>query len=165
MQFFPKVHSPCPYKGALSDIMDGDVCRLCKREVHDLTGMAEDAKRALFEGCADEICVTYRIDTRPALAALAIGAGVMAPTALAAREAAPVTASPASAVTSEDFLAEDSQLVIIVGGARPAAAEWQSEEQIRQAHPQRTLPVVYEDEPAGRTERSGQPSGESPKRA
>ena len=33
MAIFPKIQSPCPYKGNLSDIMDGDLCRLCKRQV------------------------------------------------------------------------------------------------------------------------------------
>ena len=161
MRFFPKVDSPCPYKGPLSDIMDGDICRLCKREVHDLTGMAEDAKRALFAGCADEICVTYRIDARPAFAALAIGAGVMAPTALAAKEAASNVV-----VTDSDYAAEEAgePLYIIVGGARPTSAGWQSEQQIRRTKPQRTLPVVYDDEPPSRERRSGGTSGESPKR-
>ena len=36
MAVFPKVQSPCPYKGQLSEIMDGDTCRLCNRQVFDL---------------------------------------------------------------------------------------------------------------------------------
>ena len=160
MRFFPKVTSPCPYKGPLSDIMDGDICRLCKHEVHDLTGMAEEAKRALLEGCSDEVCVTYRIDIRPALAAMAVGAGVMAPTALAAQDA------ETGAQFAENYAAEewgDGQ-VIIVGGARRASSDWQSERDIRQAHPRRTLPVVYEDKPARRDQRSSGTSGKSSKR-
>ena len=157
MKFFPKVYSPCPYKGALSDIMDGDICRLCKREVHDLTDMAEDAKLALFDSCSDEICVTYRIDMRPALAAMAVGAGVMAPTALAAQDN-PGTAAP--------YAAEDSgeRIIVVGGGTRRAAADWQSDEDIRQAHSLQTLPVVYEDEPASRNARSGRSSEKAPKR-
>jgi len=160
MQFFPKVHSPCPYKGALSEIMDGDVCRLCQREVHDFTGMAEDAKRALFESCTGEICVTYRIDARPALAALAIGAGVMAPTALAAQDA------ELAAASEEVSLGEgsDERIMIIVGGARRTEADWRSAEDIREAHQKRPLPVVYDDESASRSELPGEAPGESPKR-
>ena len=163
MQFFPKVDSPCPYKGALSDILDGDICRLCKREVHDLSGMAEDAKRALFDGCADDICVTFRIDMRPALAAIAVGAGVMVPTALAAQDD-----PQAVALVSEGYLAEESgeeSMMIVVGGARRASADWQSERDIRQSHSQRTLPVVYEDKPASRNERNSESPAPPPKRA
>lgn len=162
MQFFPKVQSPCPYKGPLSDIMDGDVCRLCKREVHDLTAMAEDARRALFAGCSDEVCVTYRIDARPALAALAIGAGVMTPAAVAAQDEPRLAAASGSGYAAED---SGDRIMIVVGGARRDSVEWHSEADIRRDHPQRALPVVYEDEPASRDERASGSSAEPPKRA
>ena len=58
MAFFPKIQSPCPYKGKLSAIMDGDVCRLCKREVFDLTHMTDGARREFLAGCANEVCVS-----------------------------------------------------------------------------------------------------------
>ena len=45
---FPKIQSPCPYKGNLADVMDGDVCRLCKREVTDLTALGDDERVAFF---------------------------------------------------------------------------------------------------------------------
>jgi hypothetical protein len=157
MKFFPKVYSPCPYKGALSDIMDGEICRLCKREVHDLTDMAEDFKRALFDSCTEDLCVTYRIDMRPALAAVAVGAGVMAPTALAAKD---------NAGTIAPYAAEDSgeRVVVVGGGTRRSASDWQSDEDIRQAHNLQTLPVVYEDKPASRNERAGGAPDKVPKR-
>lgn len=85
MALYPKIESPCPYKGDLSAIMDGDVCRLCKREVFDLSAM-NDAERVTFmKGCAGEVCVTYRMPMRTALAAAALAAAVVAvPTAAAA---------------------------------------------------------------------------------
>ena len=155
MKFFPKVQSACPYKGALSDILDADICRLCKREVHDLTDMGEDAKRALFAGCSDDVCVTYRLDARPVLAAAAMGASVMLPTALAAQDV--------HQETFETALADDAgeQFWIIVGGARKNGVEvWQNEEEIRE---ERALPVVYEDAPEENAAVPEQAEQEQPK--
>ncbi len=36
MAVYPKIQSPCHYKGNSSSIMDGDTCRMCKRQVFDL---------------------------------------------------------------------------------------------------------------------------------
>lgn len=77
MALFPKIQSPCPYKGRLSDILDGDVCRLCKREVFDLTAMSDGARVAFLENCGGEVCVTYRLS--PTLAAAAFAAALIAP--------------------------------------------------------------------------------------
>jgi predicted Fe-S protein YdhL (DUF1289 family) len=85
MALYPKIDSPCPYKGDLSAIMDGDVCRLCKREVFDLSAMSDAGRVAFLKGCAGEVCVTYRMPMRTALAAAALAAAVVAvPTAAAA---------------------------------------------------------------------------------
>src|ERR1700743_2057209 len=85
MALFPKIQSPCPYKGRLSDILDGSLCRLCKREVFDLTPLSDDARMALIEGCRGDICVTYAVPLRSAVAAAALAAAVVAlPTAAAA---------------------------------------------------------------------------------
>jgi hypothetical protein len=86
MALFPKIQSPCPYKGDLSEIMDGDQCRLCKRQVVDLTAMTDAERISLLSGCAEEICVSYRLPVRVALAAtIALGAAA-APMAAAAQE-------------------------------------------------------------------------------
>jgi len=85
MALYPKVESPCPYKGDLAAIMDGDVCRLCKREVFDLTAMGDAERVTFMQGCAAEVCVTYRMPMRTALAAAVLAAAVVAvPTAAAA---------------------------------------------------------------------------------
>src|ERR1700760_3664773 len=68
MALYPRIESPCPYKGNLADIMDGDVCRLCKREVFDLTAMGDAERVAFMKGCAGEVCVSYRMPMRTALA-------------------------------------------------------------------------------------------------
>src|SRR5438105_40030 len=85
MAIFPKIQSPCPYKGEISSIMDGDMCRLCKRQVFDLTEMSDDARVAFMKGCTGEVCVSYRFPLRPVLAAAALAAATIAvPTAAAA---------------------------------------------------------------------------------
>ena len=69
----------------LSAIMDGDVCRLCKREVFDLGAMSDAGRAAFLKACAGEVCVTYRMPIRTALAAAAFAAAAVAvPTAAAA---------------------------------------------------------------------------------
>ncbi len=60
MAIFPKIQSPCPYKGKLSDIMEGDTCRLCKREVVDINGFSDAERVAFLKACDSEVCVTYK---------------------------------------------------------------------------------------------------------
>lgn len=84
MATFPKIASPCPYKGALSDILDQDaVCGLCHRQVHDLSAMSERQRLAFLKSCSGETCVTYRLPAAAALAAMAMAVA----TPLAAQEA------------------------------------------------------------------------------
>jgi len=124
MAIFPKVQSPCPYKNNLAAIMDGDVCRMCKRQVIDITDWSDDERVALMKGCKDEVCVSYRF--RPALAAAAIAAAVIgAPTAAAACDAT-------------------SEVVVIVGGIKDPANTEYIQDASDSAIPQ--LPVVYEND-------------------
>lgn len=134
MGLFPKIQSPCPYKGPLSDILAADdVCRLCDREVHDLTAMTDGERKAFLGACAGEVCVRYSIPTRPALAALAAGAAMLAMPAMAQDATAPVEPDP-------------MMMDIIVGGMRaPQNAEWVEASEVA-AGP--ALPIVYEDEAA-----------------
>ncbi len=84
MALYPKIQGPCPYKNQLSAVMDGDMCRLCKRQVFDLTDMSDTQRVAFFKECSGEVCVSYRI--RPALAAAAIAAlAVSAPVSAVAQ--------------------------------------------------------------------------------
>lgn len=141
MAMFPRIESPCLYKGALSDIMDGDTCRLCKREVFDLTAMNDGERVAFLSACEGEVCVTYAFKLRPAVAAAALAASVMS-LPLAAQDAPQDAPAPAVEVGNDD------EWEIFVGGIKDAKnvtmIEDTSDAKIAE------LPVVYEDEkPAG----------------
>ena len=85
---FPRIDRPCPYADRLAQVMEGDYCRMCKRTVFDLSAMDERERRAFLGGCAgEEICVRYTV--RPALAAVALAASVIALPALAQQAPAP----------------------------------------------------------------------------
>ena len=84
MAIFPRIQSPCPYKSELGAVMDGDFCRLCKREVFDLTAMTDGERVGFLADCATEVCVSYRLTGVAAAAALAVGA-LSAPVAAAAQ--------------------------------------------------------------------------------
>jgi hypothetical protein len=122
MAVFPKIDSPCPYKSNVAAVMDGDMCRMCKRQVFDLSDMRDEERIAFMAGCTeDEVCVSYRIPLRPALAAAAMAVSVMAPMAAAAQE---------------DYVD------IVVGGVRaPKHAVFAP----ATSHAAPALPVVYED--------------------
>jgi predicted Fe-S protein YdhL (DUF1289 family) len=125
MAIFPQVQSPCPYKGKLSDILDGEVCQLCKREVFDLTMMSDEQRRAFMKSCSSEVCVTYRFAVRPVVIAAAVAAAIIGPpTAVAACEAT-----------------ETTELVVVGGIKDPANVEY-----IRDASSDAVpdLPIVYE---------------------
>ena len=78
MSRFPRIDSPCPYKSQAASFMDGDMCRLCQRQVFDLSAMGEDDRIAFLRGCGEEICVSYRLPVRPAIAAAALAAAAFA---------------------------------------------------------------------------------------
>ncbi|HEX4859835.1 MAG TPA: hypothetical protein VFV07_01275 [Rhizomicrobium sp.] len=125
MALYPRIDSPCPYKGDLSAIMDGDVCRLCKREVFDLTAMDDAQRVAFMTGCTGEVCVTYRMPMRTALAAAALAAAVVAvPTAAAA-------------------CSDTTEVLVVMGGGikDPANVQYVKDTSDRNV-PQ--VPVVYE---------------------
>ena len=124
MALFPKIQSPCPYKGQLSAIMDGETCRLCKRQVFDLTAMNDDERVAFMKGCTGEVCVTYKFPVRPVLAAAVVVAAMAAPVAAAACEATDVA-------------------VVVVGGFKDPANVQYVQSPGDSAIPE--LPVVYEN--------------------
>ena len=139
MAIFPKIQSPCPYKGDLSAIMDGDMCRLCKREVFDLSGMSDGERVAFMKGCAGEVCVSYRL--RPALAAAAFAVAAIAlPTAAAA-------CSDATEVET-----------VIVGGIKDPANVQYVKDNSSDAVPE--IPVVYESTAAGKPQPPKIPGGD-----
>lgn len=139
MSIFPKIQSPCPYKGALSEILDGETCRLCKREVTDLMSFTDQERVAFLESCSEEVCVSYTFPLRTAAAAM------IAATALAT----PMSAS------AQDFEVEEQ--VIVVGGIKDRTnIEYVSDDDA--ALPE--LPVVYADDSAA-TGESAQEANEA----
>lgn len=143
MAFFPKIQSPCPYKGRLASVMDGDFCRMCERQVFDLTYMSDGERRAFMAGCGEEVCVSYRFG--PAIAAAALAAAAV-PTAAAAQDLGPAVPSAASIAASTDQIAALEEIEIMVGGIKDPANVQFVEAPADGAIPE--LPVVYEDAPA-----------------
>lgn len=138
MSLFPRIQSPCPYKGKLSDIMDGDLCRLCHREVHDITELSSAARQALVAGCSDEICVSYKLPVKSALAAMVLGASMTAPAHAQVDE---LLATNLAEPESGEYCYEE----IIVGALKkPGAVEWLTAD-LETDLPE--MPVVYDDEP------------------
>jgi predicted Fe-S protein YdhL (DUF1289 family) len=121
MAFFPKIQSPCPYKSDLAAVMDGDMCRMCNRQVFDLSEMGDDQRRAFLSACSGQVCVSYKFPIRPALAAMAVAA-MAVPTAAAAQE---------------------DEIALFVGGIHDPANVEYIEDAADAALPE--LPVVYED--------------------
>jgi hypothetical protein len=147
MSLFPRVQSPCPYKGKFADIMQGNQCRLCKREVVDITDMTDEARKSFLDACDTEVCISYRVGAKSALAAMAMSA-VAVPTAAAAQdseEPATTTEDGAAAEIEEYFY--DPSMVIVVGGMKkPGEAEWLKDAPKRE-HQAGTsaLPVEYDE--------------------
>lgn len=147
MSRFPLVQDPCPYKGSIEDILVGAQCRLCQREVHDLTDMSASERRELISGCSDAegLCVRYRVRAGSAVAAAMLGAAGLASPAMAQADTPPPNDAPLEAAlqtlpdTPEDY---DWGNVIIVGGIRHVdKVEWKSG---KVPPKKRKLPVVTE---------------------
>jgi hypothetical protein len=99
--------------------MEGDVCRMCKRQVFDLTEMSDGERDAFLKSCnGGEVCVSYRL--RPAL----IGAAL----------AAAAVSAPLSAAAQIE--------TVIVGGLRSTKHVEYIETAADRATP--VLPVVYD---------------------
>lgn len=143
MAKFPKIQSPCPAKDRLSEVMDGDFCRICQETVIDITDMTDEQRVALVNGRQGKMCVTYR---RPAIAAAAVAAAMLATPMAAAAQDAPAT----EAVSDNEV---GGLVEIIVGGIKsnkPVEFVDLGEEEADKAIPE--LPVAYEDEEAPATD-------------
>lgn len=149
MALFPRIQSPCPYKDDLEAIIDNGFCRMCSRDVHDITELSDDQRQALIGSCKDEICVSYRLPARTALAAAALSASFgMGSAALAAEQGATGQDSAQAATAAAPVAADDPEqyVEIIVGGIKqPKRTVWIDS---RKASKLAALPVVYEDEAA-----------------
>ncbi|MGA0601190.1 hypothetical protein ACO2Q3_10860 [Caulobacter sp. KR2-114] len=127
MAVFPRIQSPCPYQDNLAAIMEGDVCRMCKRQVFDLTAMSDDQRVDFLSACTGEVCVSYRLPVQIAVAAALATAAVSAPMAAAAQDAATL-----------------ADLVVVAGGIKdPANVKFVEAADSKAA----ALPTVYEDAP------------------
>ncbi|HEX8528015.1 hypothetical protein [Allosphingosinicella sp.] len=122
MPLFPKIQSACPYKSRLADIMDGDVCRMCKRQVFDLTAMTDERRVAFLAGCEESVCVSYSLPVRRAARAAAVAVALALPAAAAAQE----------------------EIMIIVGGINAPSSVKMVDVPDDIALPE--LPVLYEEE-------------------
>jgi|CXWL01.1.fsa_nt_gi predicted Fe-S protein YdhL (DUF1289 family) len=127
---FPKIQRPCPYKNDLASIMDGDICRVCTRQVHDLNVMSDTERTAFLSSCSGDICVSYTL--RPAIVAAAMA-----------------IALPAAA---QDYEMEGE---IIVGGITVANVEYIADPNAIELP---DAPIVYEDEEASPAEQSAAPA-------
>ena len=153
MAIFPRIQSPCPYKGDLASVMDGDMCRMCERPVFDLSFMSDDERMAFLAGCTGEVCVSYRIPFRPALAAAAMAAALALPSAAAAQDQAPaadpaaieaISAADADAAIEEAAMADAAmEAEIWVGGIKDLDKLEFVEDPADSYIPE--LPIVYED--------------------
>jgi len=115
MGLFPKVENPCPIKDKLDDIMDGDFCTHCHRNVFDLTQMTTAERQTFLADCQGEICVSYSIPVKKLAkgAALTTAASLGSVLPIAAQDAAP-------ALSDEDLYCYSEDDWIIVGGIREA---------------------------------------------
>lgn len=142
MPIFPKIQSPCPYKSDLAAVMDGDMCRACKRNVFDLTAMDDGERLAFLAGCEEEVCVSYRLPVRAAVAAAALAAAGMSVPAMGQEVAAP----DMEAVMESDAVPYDESFDIIVGGIKDPKNVELVEVDADTSVPE--LPIVYDDEEA-----------------
>jgi hypothetical protein len=87
MSLLPLIQRPCPYLDRLEAVMEGDHCRMCRRDVYDLTAMDDAERTAFLAACGGDACIRYTFNAKPALAAALIAASV-------AVAAMPATAAP-----------------------------------------------------------------------
>lgn len=141
MAIFPKIQSPCPYKSALAAVMDGDFCRMCKRQVFDLSDWSDGERVAFLASCSDEVCVSYRLPLRELLAAATLASLAAAPAAAANGE---VNDSGLSIqAMAEMAMAAIEPPDVFVGGIKDPARVEYVETAADASVPE--LPVVYED--------------------
>jgi hypothetical protein len=118
--------------------MDGDMCRMCKRQVFDLTSMSDGERVAFIKGCSGDVCVTYKFPVRKVLAAAVAIAAIGAPMAAAACDATDV-------------------VIVSGGGIKDPANVKFVENPGDKAIPE--LPVVYENAGAKQASSGAQAAG------
>ena len=78
MARFPKIQRMCPVRDSLAEYMDGDVCRMCDRQVFNLDGMTDAERMRFMQSCKGEVCVSYSLPLRSMAAAVALSASTVA---------------------------------------------------------------------------------------
>lgn len=149
MTIFPKVEKHCPLKSDFKSYMDGDTCRMCKRQVHDLSAMDESGRVEFLASCETEICVSYSLPKPRTVAAAVAAAALMGiPIASHASESTPpATTEPVSSESpdnTEDGYYEEDFDWIIVGGIKDVAEAEYIDTEVDLEIPE--LPVIFEDE-------------------
>ncbi len=139
MAKFPVIQSPCPIKKELASFMEGDVCRQCNKQVHDISDWSDTERVALIENARTDLCVSYRLPVKRALAAAALTAAAAAmPMAAAAQDAS------AEAAYDDEFAA--GGIPIIVGGIKDTSKVSFFEDKADKTL--KNLPIEYEEETA-----------------
>jgi hypothetical protein len=115
---------------------------MCKRQVVDLTAMDDAGRVSFFEDCETEVCVSYRVPVRSALAVAALAAAAVAALPAAAQDVpAPVEVTVAAAMADEPPADEGDEVFIVVGGiTAPHEVEFVAPEDATLPE----MPVVYE---------------------
>lgn len=108
MAIYPLISGPCPYKGPLSEIMDGDICCLCHKKVHDLTDMTDEQRRAFIMSACSSTCVSYRVSSRTAVMIAALTASALG--------ALPAAAQPPAQSARAQSDRDDDVVVVITSG-------------------------------------------------
>jgi hypothetical protein len=152
MARFPKIQKPCPVANSLDEYMDGDHCRLCKRNVVDIGDMSDAERRNFLDNCAGETCVTYSIRLKHVAAAVALSA-TAASLPVAAQES-PLEAlglDPAAQQELPRCAEEFEEIdVILVGGIKHRDEREYIDTPDDQLIPE--LPVTYETANGGDTD-------------
>lgn len=138
MPLFPKIQSACPYKSNIADVMDGENCRMCKRQVFDLTAMSDGERVAFLAGCEEEVCVSYSLPIRQGIRAAAVAAALAIPAAAAAQE----------------------EMMIVVGGI--TAPNKVTMVQVPEDVTVPELPVLYEEDEEGAAPEGGKAPAAKP---
>jgi hypothetical protein len=124
--------------------MDGEVCRVCRRKVHDLGAMSETQRVTFLDACSDEICVKYTLPLPRKVAALALSAAVIALPVAAEEQTTTTEADKARPEAVYNGVDEAEEVFIIIGGIKVRSKREYVDAAEDEATPE--LPVVYEEE-------------------
>ncbi len=144
MARFPKIQSPCPYKANLADYLEHDVCRMCKRQVHNLSAMSDSQRENFLSSCSEQVCVTYKLPARAMLGAALIATSLQYAPAAASEFAHSGDNGPwLSSAAAQAVQDCDSLEVIMVGGIKNMSEAQYIDTEADLRTPE--IPVIYDD--------------------